>query len=160
MAKNSEEKKHITRISATPSANTKVKEPTEAEKPVSETLEKSAKSEKVEQTAKNGKKGVENTQISKKSEQKATKKSKKPLKNPDSEDGRKPIGEVKLFARPFVALGRYIRDSWRELRLVRWPDRKATWKMTLAVLVYCAIMMIFILLLDTLFTFLFNLAFK
>ena len=81
-------------------------------------------------------------------------------KNDLLSDGRKPIKEVKLIARPFVALGRYIHDSWSELCLVRWPDRKATWKMTFAVLAYCAVMMVFILLLDTLFTFLFNLAFK
>lgn len=160
MSKNSEEKKHITRISATPSANTKVKEPAEIEKPVSETSEEPTKPEQVEPTAKNSKKSEKNVQISKKTGQKSIKKSQKSAENLGSEDGRKPIKEVKLFARPFVALGRYIRDSWHELRLVRWPDRKATWKMTLAVLVYCAIMMIFILLLDTLFTFLFNLAFK
>lgn len=96
----------------------------------------------------------------KKSEQRAAKKAEKAQKIEKSHGGRKSISEVKLFARPFVALGRYIRDSWRELRLVRWPDRKTTWKMTFAVLIYCALMMVFILLLDTLFTFLFNLAFN
>ena len=62
--------------------------------------------------------------------------------------------------RPFVALGRYLRNSWRELRQVRWPNRKATWKMTLAVLVYCAIFIVFIMLLDALFTFIFDLLLK
>ena len=66
----------------------------------------------------------------------------------------------KPLARPFVALGRYLRDSWRELRQVRWPSRKATWKMTLAVLVYCAIFIVFIMLLDALFTFIFDLLLK
>lgn len=144
MSKKSEEKKHITRISAKSGANAKVEapsEPTEAKKPAPK-AQKAPKPKKV--TAEKTKKTAE------KSEAKLAK----------IDDGRKPIKEVKLFARPFVALGRYVRDSWQELRLVRWPDRKATWKMTLAVLVYCAIMMIFILLLDTLFTFLFNLAFK
>lgn len=61
-----------------------------------------------------------------------------------------------LLIRPFVYLGRYIRDSWRELRQVRWPNRKATWKMVLAVLVYTAIFVIFISLLDLFFTWLFN----
>ena len=69
----------------------------------------------------------------------------------------KPLKEVFLLARPFVALGRYLRDSWRELRQVRWPNRKATWKMTLAVIIYCAIFIAFLVLLDTLFTFIFNL---
>ena len=72
----------------------------------------------------------------------------------------KPLKQVFLLARPFVALGRYLRDSWRELRQVRWPNRKATWKMTLAVLVYCAIFIIFIMLLDALFTFIFDLLLK
>ncbi|RYC74428.1 preprotein translocase subunit SecE [Candidatus Nanosyncoccus alces] len=62
-----------------------------------------------------------------------------------------------ILFRPFVYLGRYIRDSWRELRQVRWPNRKATWKMVLAVLVYTAIFVIFISLLDLFFTWLFNL---
>ena len=62
-----------------------------------------------------------------------------------------------ILIRPFVYLGRYIRDSWRELRQVRWPNRKATWKMVLAVLIYTAIFVIFISLLDLFFTWLFNL---
>ncbi|MGF2565469.1 preprotein translocase subunit SecE, partial [Ralstonia pseudosolanacearum] len=37
---------------------------------------------------------------------------------------------------PFVALGRYLKNSWLELRQVRWPSRKATWKMVLAIFVY------------------------
>lgn len=69
----------------------------------------------------------------------------------------KPLKKVFILFRPFVALWRYLRNSWRELRQVRWPGRKATWKMTLAVLVYCAIFIIFIVVLDTFFTFIFNL---
>ena len=61
-----------------------------------------------------------------------------------------------ILVRPFVYLGRYIRDSWKELRQVRWPNRKATWKMVLAVLAYTAIFVIFISLLDMFFTWLFN----
>ena len=59
------------------------------------------------------------------------------------------FGHLSLF-------GRYLRDSWREIRQVRWPNRKATWKMVLAVFFYCAIFMIFILVLDAFFTFIFN----
>ncbi len=72
----------------------------------------------------------------------------------------KPLREVFLLARPFVALGRYLRDSWREIRMVRWPNRKATWKMTLSVLVYCLIFIVFIVLVDSFFTFIFNLLLK
>ena len=73
--------------------------------------------------------------------------------------GDKETKEKKPFIliRPFVYLGRYLRDSWRELRQVRWPNRKATWKMVLAVLIYTAIFVIFISLLDLFFTWLFGL---
>lgn len=74
-------------------------------------------------------------------------------------DGGKKSGEKKPFIlfRPFVYLWRYLRDSWRELRQVRWPNAKATWKMVLAVFIYTAIFMITIFLLDLFFTWLFNL---
>lgn len=80
-------------------------------------------------------------------------------KTPRQPGEEKPLKSVFILVRPFVALGRYLRDSWRELRMVRWPNRKATWKMTLAVLVYCAIFIIFIVILDLFFTFIFNLIF-
>lgn len=78
------------------------------------------------------------------------------LKKVKGEKSEKPLKEVFILARPFVALGRYLRDSWREIRQVRWPNRKNTWKMTLAVLAYCAVFIVFIMLLDTFFTFLFK----
>ena len=62
----------------------------------------------------------------------------------------------RMLAVPFIALGRYLKASWQELRQVRWPSRGATWKMLLAVLVYTAIFIIFIMLLDALFTLVFN----
>ena len=71
----------------------------------------------------------------------------------DKKTEKKPF----ILFRPFVYLGRYIRDSWRELRQVRWPNRKTTWKMVLAVLIYTAIFVAFISLLDLFFTWLFNL---
>ena len=64
--------------------------------------------------------------------------------------------KVFILFRPFVALGRYIRDSFREVRQVRWPDRKATWKMTISVIIFVLLMAALIMLLDALFTFLFN----
>lgn len=67
-------------------------------------------------------------------------------------DEKKPF----ILFRPFVYLGRYLRDSWRELRQVRWPNAKATWKMVLAVFVYTALFMVLIFLLDLFFTWLFN----
>ena len=62
-----------------------------------------------------------------------------------------------ILFRPFVALGRYLRDSWQELRQVRWPNRKTTWKMVFAVLVYTLLFVLLITLLDIFFTWLFNL---
>lgn len=61
-----------------------------------------------------------------------------------------------LFA-PFVYTWRYVRDSWRELRQVHWPDRKSTWKMLVAVIIYSAFFMAVIALLDLLFSWLFGL---
>ena len=65
-----------------------------------------------------------------------------------------------ILFRPFVAFGRYLRDSWREIRQVRWPNRKATWKMVGAVLVYTALFVIFISLIDLFFRWLFSLIIK
>lgn len=64
--------------------------------------------------------------------------------------------KVFILFRPFVAIGRYVRDSFREVRQVRWPDRKSTWKMTLSVIVYVVLIAVAIMLLDALFTFVFN----
>jgi len=81
---------------------------------------------------------------------KATKAAKKAEKSKENK-------KVFVLFRPFVAFGRYLRDAWREIRQVRWPNRKATWKMVLAVLVYTALFMVLISLLDLLFRWLFGL---
>ncbi len=72
------------------------------------------------------------------------------------ETGKKPF----ILIRPFVTFGHYLRDSWRELRQVRWPNRKATWKMVLAVFVYTAIFITFLVALDILFDWIFSLILK
>lgn len=46
------------------------------------------------------------------------------------------------------AIGGYFVGSWRELRQVTWPTRKATWGMTLAVLLFTLVLAVIILLLD------------
>lgn len=61
-----------------------------------------------------------------------------------------------VLFRPFIALGHYLRDSWQEIRQVRWPNRKATWKMVLAVIIYTAIFVVFLMALDALFSLIFN----
>lgn len=93
----------------------------------------------------------------KKSKKALKKESQKKIKaEKSSEEGKK----VFVLFRPFVALGRYLRDSWREIRQVRWPNRKATWKMVLAVFAYTALFVAIISLLDLFFTWLFSLIIK
>ena len=122
----------ITRIKAsdTPRKEEKSAEPTITRKKV---VVKDKKTEKTKKIA----------------EKKAKKASKKA-------DGKKTF----ILFRPFVAFFTYLRDSWREIRQVRWPNRKATWKMVLAVLVYTALFIILISLLDLFFTWLFSLILK
>lgn len=74
-----------------------------------------------------------------------------------SKVGKKDEKKPFILIRPFVALFRYLHDSWLELRQVRWPNRKATWKMVLAVIVYTALFMVLIAFLDFVFGKLFNL---
>lgn len=62
-----------------------------------------------------------------------------------------------ILIRPFVALFGYLRDAWLELRQVRWPNAKATWKMVFAVIIYTILFMVAIALLDLFFSWLFNL---
>lgn len=94
---------------------------------------------------------IEKVEKAEKSVAKVDKKALKTAKKADKTAGKtkKPR---KIFA-PF----RYIRDSWRELRQVRWPDRKTTWKMTFTVIIYVIIFGTIVMLLDAFFTFIFNL---
>ena len=61
----------------------------------------------------------------------------------------------KVFA-PLRALGGYFSGSWRELRAVRWPNRKQTWALTLAVILFSLALGVLIFLLDAGFTLLFK----
>jgi preprotein translocase subunit SecE len=64
--------------------------------------------------------------------------------------------ERKGIATPFKAFGGYFKGAWVELRQVRWPTRRATWSFTGAVLIYTAFFVVFVLLLDALFKYLFE----
>lgn len=55
--------------------------------------------------------------------------------------------------RPLFAAGRYVRDSWHELRQVEWPNRRATWSLTWAVLAFTVFFAVIVTLLDWLFQF-------
>ena len=50
----------------------------------------------------------------------------------------------------------YFKGAWKELKLVRWPTRSATWAMTAAVIVFTAAFVVLILLLDAAFNWGFN----
>lgn len=67
-------------------------------------------------------------------------------------EARHPYGhQVFILFRPFVAFGRYIHNSWRELRSVEWPSRRATWALTFAVLAFTVFFAAFVMLFDWLF---------
>lgn len=63
----------------------------------------------------------------------------------------------KQVANPFKAIGGYFVGAWKELRQVRWPNRRATWGLTAAMLVFTAFFVVLILLLDALFKYVFQL---
>jgi preprotein translocase SecE subunit len=67
--------------------------------------------------------------------------------------GKRPRVKLGIFA----SIGRYLKGSWYELQQVRWPDRRATWGMTGALLAFTAFFVVVILLLDAAFAYLFKL---
>lgn len=58
---------------------------------------------------------------------------------------------------PAKAAGGYFKGAWYELKQVRWPNRRATWGMTLALIGFTAFFVAFILLLDAAFKYTFQL---
>lgn len=64
------------------------------------------------------------------------------------------------FVKTLFAIGGYFKGAWVELRLVRWPTRRATWGLTFAVLLFSGFFIVVILLLDILFKYLFELILK
>lgn len=80
-----------------------------------------------------------------------------PSKTPTETKVPRKKPSLRKVAGPFVALGDYFKGAWRELREVRWPDRRATWSMTGALLGFTAFVVALVLLLDALFKYLFEL---
>lgn len=56
-----------------------------------------------------------------------------------------PLGPIKW-------LFRYIRDSYRELKRVTWPDKKTAWKLTGTVFLFSFVMAMFLFGLDSIFS--------
>jgi preprotein translocase SecE subunit len=75
------------------------------------------------------------------------------VKKPRTGTGIRGLGFLRL-------VGAYFKGAWVELRQVRWPNRGATWSLTGAVLAYSAFFVVFVLLLDAGFKYLFELLLK
>lgn len=88
---------------------------------------------------------------------KATAKTAPKLKDTKTKQPKVTTGTEARSKNPFKAIGGYFAGAWYELRQVRWPNRKATWSLTLAVIVFTAFFAVLILLLDALFKYLFQL---
>lgn len=63
---------------------------------------------------------------------------------------------VRVLLAPFRGIGRYVKGAWVELRQVRWPNRRATWSLTGAVIVFSLFFAGVILGLDYVFQYLFK----
>jgi preprotein translocase subunit SecE len=82
---------------------------------------------------------------------------KKVVVSKKAEKVEKPAKKTSTRANPFTASIGYFKGAWYELRQVRWPNRKATWSLTAAVMAFTAFFVVLILLLDALFKYLFEL---
>lgn len=72
----------------------------------------------------------------------------------------KPEKQNTSFLDILFGIGRYFKNAWAELRQVRWPDRKAAWKLTVAVIIFTGFFVALIILLDYLFQLLFKVILK
>ena len=81
---------------------------------------------------------------------KAVKKPSKAVKNVDKKRRKLPIPK---FLR---AIGGYFKGAWQELRQVRWPNRRATWGLTLAVILFTLFWVGVIIGLDAIYDYVFN----
>lgn len=63
----------------------------------------------------------------------------------------------KSHRNPLSAITGYFRGAWQEIKQVRWPDRRSTWGMVGALIVFTAALFLVIILLDYGFAWLFKL---
>lgn len=88
--------------------------------------------------------------------QKTTAKKTAAKKTTVTKDSKKAVVTPKQKQNFFAAIAGYFKGSWAELRQVRWPNRRTTWSLTLAVLVFAAFFVLLITLLDYLFQMVFE----
>lgn len=101
-----------------------------------------------------GKSGEKVTRIS----AKATTSKKVSKKSPKKVTVRKET--TNPFLKVVFAMGGYFKGAWAELRQVRWPSRRSTWGLTLAVILFSGFFVLLIILLDMLFKYLFEIILK
>jgi preprotein translocase SecE subunit len=109
---------------------------------------KATEAEVVKKPQKSSKKPAKST----KKTQKAPKKLKINLKAPQ---WLKAVG--RFFAKAFGPFGRYFKGAWQELRVTKWPNRRSTWGLTLAVILFSIFFALLVLLFDDLFEWLITL---
>ena len=151
---------HITRIKAGQSGSKNSEETKasgknpEPKKPIQDNAEIRAD---VTESTTNDKKSLKNAKKLAKLEKKAEKLAAKKAKKASGEKSKNPLIRFLLFiTTPIRAFFRYLAESWQELKQVRWPNRKMTWKLVFAVILYTVIFAAIIMVLDALFTLLFN----
>ena len=88
-----------------------------------------------------------------------TKKPTKKAKDDKAADATsaKPVRDKKARKNVFKRIGAYFKGAWHELVQVRWPDRKSTWGMTGALVVFTLFFLLIIVVLDYGFSQLFKL---
>jgi preprotein translocase SecE subunit len=73
---------------------------------------------------------------------------------------KKAVAPKRASNNPFLIvlmkIGGYFRGAWQELKQVRWPTRRATWELTLAVVLFTTFFLVLIVLLDLLFKYVFE----
>lgn len=151
---------HITRIKAGQSGSKNSEETKasgknpEPKKPIQDNAEIRAD---IAESETNDKKSLKNAKKLAKLEKKAEKLAAKKAKKASGEKSKNPLIRFLLFiTTPIRAFSRYLAESWQELKQVRWPNRKMTWKLVFAVIIYTVIFAALIMVLDALFTLLFN----
>ena len=86
----------------------------------------------------------------------APKKTKKSQPKAVKKTTSKPVAKTTSNKNLLSAIGGYFRGAWEELKQVRWPNRRTTWAMTSAVIIFTIIFVIFILLVDAGFNWVFE----
>lgn len=77
-------------------------------------------------------------------------------KDPITKEKRTDLTSDEGLRNPLSGVLGYFTGAWNELRQVRWPNRSATWSMTGALLLFTGFFVVFILLLDAGFKYLFQ----